>query len=266
MTGTLIGAPVGIGSVGFAPRIIPSYAYQQYADDDDVRAFVRAFNELAQSYLDWDNAANLPIYQGLYGAFLDWVALGLYGQRRPSLPYGVEAVDGPLNTWVPNSIVPNAITHPARVVGEIEISFAVGVSPIGGFVDPGTENFATSDDTFKRVMTWNYLKGDGRAFNVRWLKRRVERFLTGTDGRDPGINQTYDVSVVFGRGNLVNIILVGGPITVERRAIPNGMRLNSVTPNGTVIAYASARGRLLRAAVQTGALQLPFQYRYAVYG
>lgn len=254
-------------------KIIPSYPYVEYDDDENIVAFFTTFNSLAQGgYMDWFVEVALPVYTGfmIVGDLLDWVAAGLYGQTRPVLPF---ANDGALVPAIPNMFVPNASvpndsgTSAFFGGGRIGLDFVIGISPIGGGTTPNpTDSFYTSDDVFKRCLTWNLFKGDGKTFNVRWLKRRVKRFLDGPNGIDPGIDETYDVSVKFGAGNLVNIILVGAPPTIGAAAVPNGFVPNELVPNDEDLTYASDRGRLLRAAIETGALQLPFQYRYAVYG
>lgn len=252
-------------------KIIRSYPYVQYDDDEDVDAFFRTFNSLAQGgYMDWFASIGLPVYVGfqIVGPLLDWVALGLYGQTRPALPFTNDPsrVAAVPNAVVPNDAVPNDSDAGLLDGGRIGIDFIVGISAIGvGRAVPG-DSFATSDDVFKRCLTWNLYKGDGRTFNVRWLKRRIKRFLDGPDGVDPPVDETYDVSVTFGRGNLVNILLVGPPPTVGASAVPNDFVPNELVPNDEVLTFSTDRGRLLRAAIETGALQLPFQFRYAVYG
>src|SRR5215472_11594549 len=42
------------------------------------------------------------------------------------------------------------------------------------------------------------MKGDGRYFNIPWLKRRVKRFLIGVNGSSPHIDNTDDISISFG--------------------------------------------------------------------
>lgn len=253
-------------------KIIVSYPYVQYDDDEDVDAFFRTFNSLAQGgYMNWFVEVGLPVYVGfiITGNLLDWVAFGLYGERRPVLPFAndVVLVAAIPNAFVPDEAVPNQGDSDASFGGRIGIDFIVGISPIGGGTTPtASDVFYTNDDVFKRCLTWNLFKGDGRTFNVRWLKRRVKRFLDGPNGVDPGIDETYDVSVTFGAGNLVNIILVGTPPTVGAVAVPNGFVPDELVPNDEALTYSTDRGRLLRAAIETGALQLPFQYRYAVYG
>ena len=80
------------------------------------------------------------------------------------------------------------------------------------------------------------------------------------------ISETYDVSIIFGRGNLVNIVLVGGTFVAPTRAAYNRFAYNRVAYNGGPPTNTGVRGRLLHAAVESGVLQLPFQNRYVVYG
>lgn len=254
-------------------KIIPSYPYVEYNDDEDIVAFFNTFNSLAQGgYMDWFVSIGLPVYVGfrIVGDLLDWVAFGLYGQSRPVLPFAndVVSVIAIPNVPVPNEAVPNDDGTGAFFGGgRIGLDFVIGISPIGGGTTPNSSSaFYTNDDVFKRCLTWNLFKGDGKTFNIRWLKRRVKRFLDGPNGVDPGIDETYDISVAFGAGNLVNIILIGAPPTLGETSVPNGFVPNELTPNDEVLIYSTDRGRLLRAAIETGALQLPFQYRYAVYG
>ncbi|MGG5195353.1 hypothetical protein ACFMPF_23685 [Citrobacter sp. S5] len=48
--------------------IIKSYLYTQYNDDDDIQAFVTAYNTMAQEIYSWMTNANLPIFVGGYNA------------------------------------------------------------------------------------------------------------------------------------------------------------------------------------------------------
>lgn len=172
-------------------RVIPSYLYLWCNDDEDLQAFVDAFNELAQEYVAWFSSVNLPVYTGLTGDLLSWVGLGLYGIPRPVLSDEAPRFVGPINTFGPN------------------------VLPINGwsYILNGSSDLAT-DDIYKRVLTWNLYTGDGRQFTTTWLKRRVARFLFGVDGVDPPIEETYDVSVEFQPGNVVWIRVTGADLTV----------------------------------------------------
>lgn len=195
-------------------KIIPSYLYEQYADDADIQALVDACNAIAQQYVDWFNTVMLPIYTGpvVAGDLLDWVAEGLYGFVRPVLPFGTSSNDGLYNALLFNELAFN----------ESHVS--------------NSSSFVTNDDTYRRVITWHFFKGDGHQFTIPWLKRRVMRFLLGTNGISYNVDQTYDVSVTFG---------IGGQVTIT---IPS------------TYVYAS----IFQAAVESGALELPFQRTWIV--
>lgn len=227
--------------------IIPSYSYWQYNDSPDIAAFFAGFNQLSQQYLDAFNALNLPIYTGplITDLLLDWVAIGLYGIKRPSLPSGAEQIIGPLNTQAANDLLPN----------DFEI------------LGPMTY-YAATDDIFKRVLTWNLYKGDGTVFNIRWLKRRIQRFLLGVNGTDPGINETYQISITFGAANLVQIEVVTGGRVITGGALPNLFAANEFAPNETTTVFTpltpAPLAPILKSAIASGALNLPFQYQFVV--
>ena len=233
--------------MAYRSTTIPSYLYVQYNDDDDLQAFVAAYNELAQEVISWFVNINLPIYTGplIIRELLDWVAEGLYGIKRPTLPSGTNRNLGPLNTYMMNVLPPNGRRT---------------ITP--------TEVFATTDDIFKRIITWNFYKGDGRTFNVRWLKRRVMRFLIGENGTDPGIADTYPISVTFGHNREVTIHILPGLRTVTGGAIPNVPGLNTVGPNQLDTTFTPfdtfEHAPTFKAAVEAGVLQLPFQYTWNV--
>jgi hypothetical protein len=227
-------------------QTIPSYLYQEYSDDEDLQAFVASFNGLAQQYVDFFNQINLPVYTSslIVGALLDWVAEGLYGIIRQPLPSGTNRAQGPIGT------------------------FAFGTLPFGKYklIGPATY-YATSDDVFKRIITWHFYKGDGKVFNIRWLKRRIMRFLNGANGTDYNIDQTYQVSVSFGVGNQVNIRIlptVDTFISGSIGSIPFGtmafgtskLKITQLTP----LQFAP----VLQSAIESGAVELPFQYTYVV--
>jgi len=139
---------------------LPSYIYQKFADDDDLQAFATAFNGMANVYAAWfAGPPALADYRGQAGPLLDWVAAGIYGFIRPTLSSGRFRSVGPYNTAAYNTLPYNAL----RQLGPKNVT-------------------VTSDDIFKRIITWNFYKGDGNRFNVRWLKRRIMRFLLGVNG------------------------------------------------------------------------------------
>lgn len=144
---------------------IPSYLYTEYNDDFDIQALISAYNAYAQAYLDYLNNLNLPIYQNgnIQGSLLDWVGAGVYGMVRPgSLPQGGMPGVGPLNTFLVDGLVFN------------------GFSPASG-----GGLFVTTDDIYKRVLTWHFYKGDGKQVSIPWMKRRILRFLYGQNGLGP---------------------------------------------------------------------------------
>ena len=195
-------------------KVIAAYPYIQFADDDDIRSFFDAYNTYAQSYLDTFNTLNLPIYTQLSGTLLDWVAAGVYGILRPGLPIGGTGAIGPYNSG-------NAYAS-----GRAYNQYIPAVAPT---------YIATTDDIFKRVITWTFMKGDGKVFNMRWLKRRVYQFLNGVNGIPLAIDQTYGVSVAF-----------TGPYAA------------------TITLATTATSSIFKTAVGVGALELPFQIAWTV--
>lgn len=204
--------PSGPSSV---QRVIKAYPYVQYQDDDNVTAFFDAYNIYAQAYLDWFNRLNLPIYTSdpVQGALLDWVAAGLYGIIRPGLPASVGTPpQGPVNTFTLNSL------------------------PVNGYTAGRPETYtATTDDTFRRIITWAFYKGDGKTFTPTWLKRRINRFLNGMDGTDVPNDTTYGISV-----------------------FPTGLKA------WTIKLPTTTMSQIFAAAVKTGVLELPFQIQWTV--
>lgn len=218
---------IGFSPIGIQPttltnlpvtvqNVIPAYLYQEYADDEQVQAFFDAYNAYAQAYLDYLNNLNLPIYTNgnISGPLLDWVATYLYGFARPTLEQGVASPPmGPMNTWPMARIPINSYT-PAR-------------SP---------SFFNTTDDIYKRILTWLFYKGDGKVFTPEWLKRRINRFLTGLNGQDVDNQSQYDISVA-----------------------PTGFKAWTIT-----LPSANAMSNVLQAAIAVGACELPFQITWSV--
>ena len=196
-------------------NIIPAYPYVEYAYDDNVTAFFEAYTLYAQAYLTWFNELNLPIYTQapVSGSLLDWVAQGLYGIGRPGLPTSRgDPEQGPINSFTLNSLALNA--------------YRPGL--------PETYT-ATSDDYFRRIITWAFWKGDGKVFSIGWLKRRINRFLTGANGTDALTPTTYEVSVV-----------------------PTGFKTYTITLATTT------SSQIFKAAVMAGIMELPFQITWTI--
>lgn len=221
---------------------IPSWLYKQYEDDDDLQAFVQAYNDYAQEFVDWANSINLPIYPWLAGALLDWVAEGLYGIARPTLYSGESREIGTLNTWGCNEITLNR--------REVETRYE--------------DVAATSDDIFKRIITWHFFKGDGKHMSIPWLKRRVGRFLFCEDGIDAPF-ETSQIAVIVSGGNDLSIVIVSKVARLDRGAGLNTFGCNEMTPNysegSETLLPVPPTAKIFIEAVQSGALELPLQYQ-----
>lgn len=246
-------------------KVIPSYLYQEYSDDDDLQAFVDSQNAIQQDYVDTFNALNLPIYTNplIKGPLLDWVAEGVYGYKRPWIYAQRGFTTGPLNTWGPNFLNP--------------INALVRHQPRGVVI--------ADDDFYKRCLTWHYEKGDGKYFNVRWLKRRIKRFMIGVNGSCPPIDVTSEISITFGAGQEVTIRFPLIDRKVVAGALPNRFGPNGTrggTPNGASpiadgqlpclnIVYTTAVTyprpdyiNQFAEAINAGVLELPFQFNFNV--
>ena len=226
---------------------LPAYLYQQYTDDDDLQAFVIAYNNYAQEFVDWFNSINLPIYTQpqIFGALLDWVAAGIYGIVRPVISSGLFRAIGPYNTQYFNQ-----------------------KNPYNGFRFIGSSDVATTtDDVFKRIITWHFFKGDGKYFSPSWLKRRILRFLFGENGVD-FVGPTYSISVTFGVNQQLNITIISGFRTITNSSVYNplpGMAYNHWGPyNAVKSTFVSqvvpAFAAIFKEAVDSGALEMPFQF------
>ena len=240
--------PAWVPATFGTPSVIPSYLYFWYKDDDDLQAFVRAYNDQAQGMVDWFNQVGLADWTSpqVIGGLLDWVAQGLYGMPRPVLHSGRTQWVGGLNTAALDTIPFNALTRTGSL-----------------------NYYAVDDDIFKRILTWHLWKGDGKQFNFRWLKRRIMRFLTGVNGTAGEVDQTYQISVTIGVSDDVNIRLLLGARNVTGGAILDGFAPNSQAFNAlqTSVVYYPSLGPVVQTfidAVNANALELPFQYSYFV--
>ena len=249
----IIGVFPPTGPTGLTATL-PSYLYQEYTDDDSLQSFVNAYNSLAQEYVDWFNSINLPIYTQpqIYGLLLDWVAAGIYGITRPVLSSGRLRLIGPLNTYYCNQY--NTALNTIHKIGPINVT-------------------ATSDDVFRRIITWHFYKGDGKYFSTRWLKRRAARFLFGANGTDYEGN-TYQISVLFGDSGQLNITILSGIRTLTRAIVCNFIpgvnksgnycNKSNYSLNSMGSAFSSyavpALAMIFQEAINTGALEMPLQF------
>jgi hypothetical protein len=243
----LVGIFPPLGPSGLTTSL-PSYLYQQYTDDDDLQAFVLAYNSYAEEFVDWFNSINLPIYtqSQIFGPLLDWVAEGIYGILRPVLSSGLFREIGPYNTQYFNQ-----------------------KNPYNGFKIIGSSNVAaTSDDVFKRIITWHFYKGDGKYFSALWLKRRIMRFLFGVNGVDFE-GPTYPISVTFGVSQQLNITIINGFRTITQAGVYNPVPGHAYNDhfgpyNSVKSTFVSQTipilSTIFKEAVDTGALEFPFQF------
>lgn len=164
--------------------IIPAYPYRQFFGDAQIRAFFKATNTACQEYLDWFVNTPIPDYTSdqITGPLLDWVANGLYGMQRVPIPFIIPNTKGPTNSFM---------------VNELPVDGAGGGSSTASYM---------SDDTFKRCITWNFYKGDGFDTSIPWLRRRVLRFMTGTNGADVALTDYTGISVTV-KSFLITITL-----------------------------------------------------------
>lgn len=158
--------------------VIPSYVYQQYADDANIQALVSAYNELTQAYLDWFNDVPIAIYTSppISGLLLDWIGAGVYGITRP-------VFSSLTTTYEPADI--DGFTIDTVAIDDSS-SFQTGSAVIA------------NDDYYKRVITWHTYIGDGRMTTFDVIRKRVARFLYGPNGSDITLAQAMNVSVAVG--------------------------------------------------------------------
>ena len=210
---------------------INSYLYEEYADDDDCQAFVDAYNEATQAYVTWFNSVSLPYYPGLTGPLLDWVGRGLYGLARTQLASPATGAQGPLNT--------------------IPLNFATFTPSTGialnQLIPSSTTYYQTSDDLYQRILTWHFYKGDGKRFCMRWLKRRIMRFLAWPNGVDPPAVGPENTSAI-------SCQVAGHVLTV---AINQALLSNLLQITPGILT-------LFQIALEGGTLELPLQYSSVV--
>jgi hypothetical protein len=224
-------------------KLIPSYPYKEYDDDDDIVSWVMSYNQLGQRFIDTLVTLNLPIYtkDNIAGLLLDWVGAGIYGKPRPNLSTQMAEIIGPFNTYQFNTMTYNGSTQvgPANIV-------------------------VTDDDAYKRILTWALLKGDGKICNVRWLKRRIMRFLIGKNGVNPNIDQTYQISITFGPNYEMAIKFIDEITTPTFGAEFDGFMFNTAQYNEQEIEVTPLSPlpyrQTFQEAVLSGAIEMPFQF------
>jgi len=249
-------------------HVLYAYLYQEYSDDDDLQEFVKVLNAMQKDYVDTFNALKLPVYPNpvLKGLLADWTMEGIYGWPRPVFYTSKARLYGPLNTYWPNFALP------LNMVEKLE--------PKGALV--------SDDDLYKRTLTWHFQKGDGKYFNIRWLKRRIARFLIGVNGTCPPISSTNRISITFGPDYGVTIRIInherkpiGGAICnmfgcnglLPGRPSPDDILpptpptpIAPVPPNTLFSTYEEypilPYESVFKEAMDAGVLEVPFQFRW----
>lgn len=158
-------------------KVVPAYLYAQYSDDENLQAFIDAFNAIAQGYLNWYINTPLAVYtsDAIYGPLLDLVAANIYGLTRP--------------------IVSSLNVHESGFYGNDGYGFGSAYA-MAEIVESGTAYVAT-DDVFKRVMTWTLWKGlQEIQVSIDWMKKRIARFLYGVNGSDAPVSDMQNISIV----------------------------------------------------------------------
>ncbi len=197
-------------------EIIPSYVYEQYADDQNIVAFANAYNTLAQSYLDWFNATPFAVYTSpaIVGPLLDWIGNGIYGIPRPVFStLTTKFLSDAVNYLSTNTIATDGSAH-----------------------DESGSSIVSNDDYYKRTITWHAYIGDGRICNVMTIRKRIARFLFGSNGGDISLSQAQQV----------NIAVVTSPL-----------KFDITIPAGTASSY-------FQEAFNAGILAFPFQLEATV--
>ncbi len=221
------------------PAVVPAYVYVQYNDDPYVTAFFTAYNELAQGYLNWFNETPLPVWTSpsISGGLLDFIGTNLYDTPRPVISSESSSSSGAMAT--------------DPMATQAMASFILNTS--------GTAQSA-SDDLYKRVLTWVLYRGDGKQATIEWLRRRIARFLYGTNGSDIDVGLITNVSIsdqgtqtVGAYGTYAYGTQAYGTITQE--TYTSGGILFITIPNLTV-------SQAFIAMFRGGFLPAPFQMTY----
>ena len=204
---------------------------------------------MQQDIVDTFNGLNLPIYtkEPVAGALLDWVARGLYGMSRPSLISGQYKTLGPYNSG----------EYDTQQYNQWDLLFPDQIA-------------VTNDDIFRRILTWHISKREGKYFTIPWLKKRIAKFLYGTNGTQPNIDQTYQISVAFGPNYEVTIRFVLGIRTIIGGSLynANDFQYNTMMYGELDSTYQNLP-RLpnmleFSQCVNSGVLELPFQFKWNV--
>jgi hypothetical protein len=222
-------------------QIINAYLYSEYADDETLQAFIDSYNSLAQGYLQWFNTTPLSVYTSpnINGPLLDWIGQGIYGIERPVISTLSSRSYGAYNTAPYNT----------RAYGTRKQ------------VNSGTAESA-SDDIYKRTLTWYTYLGDGRQMSIIWLRRRVARFIFGTNGSDIPVDYLPQISIARSSTGFTGSF---GSAPYNTQAYNTRKTRNTLAARSlTITVPAGQNSQIFQALVNEGYLALPFQVRFTV--
>lgn len=221
--------------------VIPAYLYAQYSGDANMQAFISAYNGMAQGYLDWFNNNPLGVYTNpnMTGDFLDWIGTELYGISRPVL--GSTTVSS-LGEYA--SAYYSELAYGEFIVSESGRSQAVG------------------DDIYKRYLTWMLYLGDGKQMSIPWLKRRIARFIYGSNGGDVPVSEFQNISIAqpvsAAKGSYATQAYASSSYSsVEAGSQETGSALEIKIPVSGPSSYFAA-------LVTDGWIALPFQVAFSI--
>lgn len=224
-------------------EIIRSYLYVQYNTDKDLQSLVDSYNHFAQTFYDSLKDTPFPVFTGekIGGDLLTWVVKGIYGVDRPLLVNVKTELRGVYNHLQYNTL------------------------PYADFKREVTNEQPTNDDDlFKRILTWNFYRGDGFNFTVAWFKRRIVRFLTGEFGTAGATDAHFSVSVIFEENQIIVRIQrqyrsLSGYGLFGRQLFNQRVYNDITTSSYNVGTYPYAR--LFQQAFQSGLLHMPFYFK-----
>lgn len=182
---------------------------------------------------DLNLQAMVAVYNDLSQQFIDWF------NEVPLSVYTNENIAGLLLDWIGAGLY--GIQRP-----NIELD------PYGDI---------TSDDLYKRVLTWHQWAADGRQMSVSWLRRRIARFVYGVDGADVWPDKCYNINISFSTYS-VPILETMFPVaddvvTAIEQVDEVELTLCTITlPVNDEGAYAFAQ------CAKSGLLALPLQMRF----
>ena len=221
-------------------NVVPAYLYEQYSDDESLQAFIGALNSVSQGYLDWFNDTHLALYTSDYisGQLLDFTANNIFGIPRPTISTLSKTTKGAINSSAINTKAINRIVQ----------------------IQSGTAQLST-DDIYKRVMTWVLYNGDGKQTSILWFKRRISRFLYGINGTDVSVDELNMVSIIPTMYETVSGINVN-PV--------NAFAINSFHTEPakqiflTIIVPSTSIWQILKSLLEQGILSMPYQVSFLV--